>query len=132
MPLLGLEELVERYAAGEVVDDADEAREHALGDELQEVGVGQPGVVGLADHVVGDLATAGCDVACECVDGAMDGVVRLLAGPHELELGRVETEGVEHGGVERDAIRVVDSDADCHAGDLAVDGSECRVGHGAT
>jgi DNA ligase-1 len=55
-PCLGLEEFVERYPPGEVVDDADESGEHALGDQLQEVGVGEPGVVRLADHVVGDLA----------------------------------------------------------------------------
>ena len=53
LPRLGLEELVERYPAGEVVDGADESGEHALGDQLQEVGVGQPGVVGPLDHVVG-------------------------------------------------------------------------------
>ena len=50
----GAEERVQRHAPGEVVDRADEAGERALGDELEEVGVGQSGGVRLLDDVVAD------------------------------------------------------------------------------
>ena len=87
------------------------------------LGVGEPGVVGPLDDVVGDLAAVDRDVAGEGVDSSVDGVARLGAGAHRVDVVLVDTEGAEHGGVERDAIGVVDSDADGDAGDLAVTGS---------
>ena len=127
VPRLRLQELVERHPAGQVVDDADESGEHALGNELQEFGIGQTRVVGAPDHIVGDLAALCCDIAREGVDGRVNGVVRLAAGAHRVDVGLVDAERAEHGGVERDAVGVVDSYADCHAGDLAVHRSERRV-----
>ena len=69
------------------------------------------------------------DLAGERVDGGVDGIAGFGAGAHRVDVVLVDAEGGEHGGVERDAIGVVDGDADRDAGDLAVHRREGRVGH---
>ncbi len=91
-----------------------------------------PASLARRDDVVGDLAAVDRDVVCEGVDSSVDRVVGLGAGPHRVDLVRFDPQGAEHGGVERDAIGVVDSDADRHAGDLTVHWIERLVGHRAT
>ena len=63
----------------------------------------------------------------KCVHRGVDGVGRLGSGAHGVDVGLVDAEGAEDGGVERHAVGVVDGDSDGDAGDLAVDRRERRV-----
>lgn len=128
-PCPRLQECIEGNASGEVVDGADEARERALGDDLEEIGVGQAGVVGALYDLGWDLAALDRDLAGERVNGGVDGVGRLGSCPHPLDVDLVDTEGREDSRMERHAIGVVDGDANRHAGDLSMDRRKRRVGH---
>ncbi len=65
----------------------------------------------------------------ERVDGGVDWVAGFGSGPHRVDLSFVDAEPVKHGGVERDAIGVVDGHAGRDTGDLPVDWWEGRVRH---
>jgi hypothetical protein len=87
-PGAGSEELVEGDESGEVADRADEVGEGALADQLEQVGIAEPEVVGALHDLVGAVAAVKCDVAGGGVHGCVDGIGGLGSGTGRLRRPR--------------------------------------------
>ena len=78
--------LVELDPSGQVVDEADEAAEHALGDELQQVGGGEAGGEGALHDARVDRTSVEDHGTGEHVDRGVHGVTGLGSVPHRLDV----------------------------------------------
>ena len=60
--------------ASEVVDEPDKTGEHALGDELEQIGLGQVSVPCLRNDGLIDRPSIEDDCPGECIDGCLDSI----------------------------------------------------------
>lgn len=75
---------VQGDASGEVVDEADEGGEGALGDQLQQVRWFEPGVQSASQHRLGDGAAVEHKGSGEGVDGRLEVVEGFVPAAHRL------------------------------------------------
>jgi hypothetical protein len=121
LPRPRAQEVIELDATCEVVDEPDQAGEGALDDQLEPVRRGEPRGQGSADYRRVDRSTIEDQGLGERIYGGGGRIARLGPRAHRLDAVLAESQSIEDGAVESDAVRIVDCDTPGHAGDQPVD-----------